>query len=82
MAQSRLKLLATGQLSLSLLLLLIFMHFCEVSDDVRATVFVNSHVTFFHHLIHTVDRKLSKLLLLFTCIHFLLQLLDLFELLL
>ena len=64
------------------MMLLIFLHFSEVSDNVRATVLVNSHLTFFHHLIHTVDRKLSKLLLLFTCVHFLLQLLDLFELLL
>ena len=64
------------------MMLLIFLNFSEVSDDVRATVLVDSHVTFFHHLIHTVDRELSKLLLLFTCVHFLLQLLDLFELLL
>ena len=64
------------------MLMLFLLHFREVSDDVRATVLVDSYITFFHHIIHTVDRELSKLNLLFTCVHLLLQFLDLVVLLL
>ena len=64
------------------MLMLFLLHFCEVSYDVRATVLVDSYITFFHHIIHTVDCELSKLNLLFTCVHLLLQFLDLVVLLL